>query len=245
MRNSKINILNIDFENITKNELLLRLRDYISERKKTFVVTANPEIVMYANQDNKYQSIINSADFVIADGIGVVIGSKVLGSPLPERIAGFDLMVELLKLGNENGWSAYFLGSKKDVIEKAVQNIHHSFPSLQIAGWHDGYFNWEASTIPEEIREKKPDLIFVALGLPRQEKWIYENIGGFENGLFMGVGGSFDVLSGTVKRAPIVWQKLNLEWLYRLLKQPSRWKRMLALPLFMVKIFREKLRTKK
>lgn len=245
METNKINILNIPFENITKTDLICKLEKSVSAKQKTFLVTANPEIVMYANQDTTYHSIVDKADYVIADGIGVVIGSKLLGTPLPERIAGYDLLVELLKIGNEKGWSAYFLGAKKEVIEKAVENIRANYPGLEVAGWHDGYFNWESSEIQDEIRTKKPDLIFAALGFPRQEVWIAENIGKFDKGIFMGVGGSFDVLAGTVKRAPEIWQKMNLEWFYRLIKQPSRWKRMLALPHFMVKVTNEKFRSRK
>lgn len=239
MASNNINILKLSFDNITKNELLKKLEKSVKEQQKTFVVTANPEIVMYANQESEYHSIVQSADYVIADGIGVIIGSKILGTPLPERIAGYDLLVELLKTGSEKGWSAYFLGAKKEVIDKAVENIKSAYPGLHVTGWHDGYFK-ESSEITNEIRAKQPDLIFAALGFPRQEKWIFEHIREFEKGIFMGVGGSFDVLAGTVKRAPVIWQKMNLEWLYRLIKQPSRWKRMLALPLFMLKIINEK-----
>lgn len=245
MGNKKISIFNIGFENITKRALLDILQERISARQKTFLVTANPEIVMHANRDPEYNSIIKEADYVVADGIGVVMASRLLGTPLPERIAGYDLLVELLKRGNEKGWSAYFLGAKKEVIDQAVENIRTAYPNLHIAGWHDGYFNWETSTIPNEIKEKKPDLIFTALGFPRQESWISEHLDQFDHGLFMGVGGSFDVLAGTVKRAPVAWQKMNLEWLYRLIKQPSRWKRMLVLPQFMIKILTIKFGSRK
>lgn len=245
MEKNKINILNISFENIIKTDLLRKIEKHISDQQKTFLVTANPEIVMLANQDSEYQSIVKKADYVIADGIGVVIGSKLLGTPLPERIAGYDLLVELLKMGNEKGWSVYFLGAKQEVIQKAVENIQGSYPGLHVAGWHDGYFNWDSSEIPDEIKRKKPDLIFAALGFPRQEFWIAEHMKEFDKGIFMGVGGSFDVIAGTVKRAPVIWQKMNLEWLYRLIKQPSRWRRMLALPHFMLKVINEKIRSRK
>ncbi len=195
--------------------------------------------------DAAYSSIVRTADYVIADGIGVIIASKLLGCPLPERIAGYDLLVELLKSGNEKGRSIYLLGAKKEVIERAVENVKVNYPHLKVAGWHDGYFNWESTEIMDEIKLKKPDLIFVALGFPKQEIWISKNIGSVDKGIFMGVGGSFDVLAGAVKRAPIMWQKINLEWLYRLIKQPSRWKRMLVLPQFMIKIIKEKFSSRK
>ncbi|MGG5255338.1 WecB/TagA/CpsF family glycosyltransferase [Neobacillus sp. SM06] len=242
MHKNKVKILNVNFDNLKRKEILNSLEKKIITGKKTFVVTANPEIVMYAEKDPTYLSIVNNADYVIADGIGVVVGSKLINNPLPERIAGYDLMCDLLAKGNEQGWSAFFLGTKKETIEKAINNIKTNYPQLEIVGWHDGYFNWEKSDIKEEILSKKPDLIFVALGFPKQEKWISQNIQAFDKGFFMGVGGSFDVIAGEVKRAPLIWQKLNLEWLYRLIKQPSRWKRMLVLPLFLIEVLKTKVR---
>jgi N-acetylglucosaminyldiphosphoundecaprenol N-acetyl-beta-D-mannosaminyltransferase len=235
-----IRVLNVNFAKLTKSELLTKLEKRIFQEKQTFLVTANPEIVMHAYNDHSYSQIVNSSDYTIADGIGVIIGSKILGQPLPERIAGFDLMTELLKRGNTNSWGAYFLGAKNEVLEQAIQNVKRDYPQLKIVGWNDGYFDWDSSHIQQEIEDKQPDLIFVALGFPKQEMWIANNLKSFNKGLFMGVGGSFDVLAGTVKRAPIVWQKLNLEWLYRLIKQPSRWRRMLVLPQFIIKVISNK-----
>jgi N-acetylglucosaminyldiphosphoundecaprenol N-acetyl-beta-D-mannosaminyltransferase len=244
MESNKINVLNMSFNHMTKKELLAKLEERVSSNKKTFLVTANPEIVMYAEKDPEYKQIVNGAEYVIADGIGVIIGSKIIGQPLPERIPGFELMQDLLKKGNEKQWSVYFLGAKNEVVKKAVAKVQKQYPNLYIAGYHDGYFNSNSTHIQDEIRKTKPDLIFVALGFPRQEKFIAENLAGFEKGLFIGVGGSFDVLAGAVKRAPEIWQKLNLEWFYRLVKQPSRWRRMLALPLFIVRMLSERLKGK-
>jgi N-acetylglucosaminyldiphosphoundecaprenol N-acetyl-beta-D-mannosaminyltransferase len=241
MENKRIKILNMKFENITREELLASLEGDVTNNKKTFLVTANPEIVMHANNDPNYLSVVNKANYVIPDGIGVIIASKIIKEPLPERIPGFEVMGELLKMGNEKRWSAYFLGAKKEVIEKAVQNIKETYPKLKIAGWHDGYFDRNSTHITNEITLKIPDLIFVALGFPKQEMWIAENLDKFNKGLFMGVGGSFDVLAGEVKRAPELWQKMNLEWFYRLIKQPSRWRRMLVLPQFILKVMSGKI----
>jgi N-acetylglucosaminyldiphosphoundecaprenol N-acetyl-beta-D-mannosaminyltransferase len=240
MKREKIKILDVNFDKITMGELLNDLEVRISNNQKTFVITANPEIVMHAHNAPSYMSIVNQSDYTIADGIGVILGSNILGKPLPERIAGFDLMQNLLKKGNEKQWSAYFLGAKKEVIQQAVKNVETQYPNLKISGWNDGYFNWETSKIEVEIAEKKPDLIFVALGFPKQEKWIERNFHTFNKGLFMGVGGSFDVLAGHVKRSPLIWQKMHLEWLYRLIQQPSRWNRMLVLPLFVIKVLNER-----
>lgn len=240
MNETKIDVLNVLFDSVTKENILNILAKRIEENKKTFLVTANPEIVMQAKSNPDYLQDIQKADYVIADGIGIIIGSKIIGQPLPERIPGYELMHALLKKGNDSNWSAYFLGAKKEVVELALENIRKLYPNLKIAGYHDGFFDWNSNVIQEEIKSAKPDLVFVALGLPRQENFIAKNLPQFDKGLFIGVGGSFDVLAGTVKRAPVFWQKLNIEWLYRLLKQPSRWRRQLALPLFVIDMVKER-----
>jgi N-acetylglucosaminyldiphosphoundecaprenol N-acetyl-beta-D-mannosaminyltransferase len=129
----------------------------------------------------------------------------------------------------------YFLGANPDVIEKAADHAKEAYPGLKIAGYHHGYFEEEEESVLAEIRETKPDIIFVGLGVPKQEEWIHENRESIPKGLFIGVGGSFDVLAGEVKRAPAAWQKLNIEWLYRLIQRPSRWKRMTVLPIFLIR----------
>ncbi len=244
MTRKKINVLGMEFDYYNAYDLMKALRGKINRGKKTFLVTANPEIVMYARKDEEYREILKDADYVIADGTGVILGSKMLGTPLPERVAGYDLMCSLLEAGSREGWSAYFLGAKKEVVEKAVDTVHVKYKGLKVAGYHDGYFK-NSDAIVAEIKAAKPDLIFVAVGFPRQEKWIYEHMGEFEKGLFIGVGGSFDVLAGTVKRAPELWQRVHAEWLYRLLQEPKRWKRMLVLPQFVVEVAKARVLRKK
>lgn len=236
----KVSILGIPFINITLDKMVAKLDQHINEQKKTFVVTANPEIALAAYEDEQYMNMIKKADYITADGIGVVKAASMLGTPLPERVTGFDMFVSLLKLANENKYKIYLLGAQDQVLQKAIANINEQFPGAEIVGSHHGFFDWEDDAIEKEIQEKKPDLVFVALGFPRQEKWISERLHLFEKGIFMGIGGSFDVISGEVKRAPEIWQKLNLEWFYRFVKQPTRFKRMLALPKFAVKILKEK-----
>ena len=236
----KVEILNFFFNSLKKNELLKQLYKKINNKEKTFLVTANPEIVMYANKDAGYKDIIQGADYLIADGYGIILASKLLGKPLPERIPGFEIMTALLEEGNRQGWSVYFFGAKEEVVSKAVTTVKERYENLTIAGYHNGYFDWNDTYVQEEIKATEPDLIFVALGFPKQEQWISSNINHFNKGIFIGLGGSFDVLAGAVKRAPLIWQKLNLEWLYRLIKQPSRWRRMLALPHFILKVMKVK-----
>ena len=236
----KVEILNFFFNSLKKSELLKQLYKKINNKEKTFLVTANPEIVMYANKDAGYKDIIQEADYLIADGYGIILASKLLGKPLPERIPGFEIMTALLEEGNRQGWSVYFFGAKEEVVSKAVTTVKERYENLTIAGYHNGYFDWNDTYVQEEIKATEPDLIFVALGFPKQEQWISSNINYFNKGIFIGLGGSFDVLAGAVKRAPLIWQKLNLEWLYRLIKQPSRWRRMLALPHFILKVMKVK-----
>lgn len=239
-KHQKVNILNMHFDSLSKEDLVNHLCERIDSSAKTFVVTANPEIVMHGNHDLDYLHIVNHADFVIADGFGVILGSKIIGNEIPERIAGFDLMTKLLEKANEESWSVYFLGAKEEVIDKAVRNIKVKFPKLMIAGWQNGYVNVHAEEFKQDVASKKPDLIFVGLGFPSQENWVSQSLPYFEKGLFMGVGGSYDVWAGEVKRAPLFWQKLNIEWLYRLIQQPKRWKRMTVLPVFVLKMIKER-----
>lgn len=240
MELEKVDILGIPFVNTTKTGFVEKLDNHLTRQDKVFVVTANPEIVMKAIEEDSYKKVIDQATYITADGIGVVKAAQLLNYPLPERVTGYDTMMELLELAERKQYSIYLLGGQEETLQKAVTNIHTNFPNINIVGHHNGYFDWNQTHIQEEIKATNPDLVFVALGVPRQENWIAENLPHFQKGVFMGVGGSFDVIAGTVERAPVAWQKANLEWLYRLLKQPSRWKRMLALPRFGLKILKVK-----
>jgi N-acetylglucosaminyldiphosphoundecaprenol N-acetyl-beta-D-mannosaminyltransferase len=240
----KIDVLGVPFLYTKLDQFVKTLCEHADKGEKKFVVTANPEIVMLARENKEFNELVQKADYVTADGIGVVKGAAMLGTPLPERVPGYDTLLGLLREANETKRSIYMLGAQEEVIEKAVARIRHDYPNVQIAGYHHGFFDWEDDTIPNQIRETKPDFIFVALGAPRQEKWIQQHFYTMEKGVFMGVGGSFDALAGTMKRAPEIWQKLHLEWFYRLLKQPSRWRRMLALPHFVLEVRKEKRRRK-
>ena len=212
----------------------------MEREEKVFVVTANPEIAMKAIEDKEYRAVIDQATYITADGIGVVKAAGLLGTPLTERVTGYDSMMALLPIAEKKQYRIYLLGGQQETLDLAIANIKRDYPNINIVGQHNGFFDWEKNDIQQEILDKKTDLVFVALGVPRQENWIAQNLPSFEKGVFIGVGGSFDVIAGTVKRAPVFWQKVNLEWLYRLLKQPSRWKRMLALPRFGMKVLKVK-----
>ncbi|MCZ8523274.1 MULTISPECIES: WecB/TagA/CpsF family glycosyltransferase [Paenibacillus] len=200
------------------------------------IITCNPEIVMASGQDEELRAILQGAGLVTADGIGIVLASRWLGDPLPERVTGFDILMGLLEEGNRKGYSFYLFGADPATNDKAAEVISGRYPGLRIAGRKHGYYKPEEEAgILADIAAAKPDILVVALGAPRAERWIYRNRAKLPVRAAMGVGGSLDVIAGKVKRAPVVWQKLNLEWLYRLLSEPSRWRRQLVLPKFAVR----------
>lgn len=237
MENQFVQILDIPFLNKTKNDVVNDVfHQYLKEGKKAFIVTANPEIVMQAHKDRDFLYTLSKADFIVPDGIGVVFASKMKRKPLKERVPGFELMEEFLALSNLHHLKVYIVGAKNEILESAVNNIRAKYPDLNLAGYHHGYFADDDDTVSEEIQRVKPDLVLVALGCPRQENWIKQNMPKVEKGVFIGVGGSIDILAGHLKRAPVFWQKVHLEWFYRLLQQPSRWKRMLVIPKFLIRV---------
>lgn len=216
-------IMGIPFNNMTKQTFIKKeLTPRLQREEKTFVVTANPEIVMKTKQNRAYKEVVQSADYVCPDGIGIIYAAKMMRQPLTERIPGIEVVDELLHLAEENGYSCYFLGAEESVNHTAVARIKESFPKLKVAGNHHGFFDSKDPSIAEEVAGTNPDIIFVAIGAPNQEFWISTYKDMFKKGLFMGVGGSFDVYAGAVNRAPKFWMKLNLEWLYRIVMQPSR-----------------------
>ncbi|MCI2171107.1 WecB/TagA/CpsF family glycosyltransferase [Schleiferilactobacillus perolens] len=235
----RVNVLGMAFDNHTMAEFMTILGKRMRQEQGTFIVTANPEIVMYAREHPEYQRLVDEADFVTADGIGVVKGAQILGTPIKERVTGFDLMVNLLQLAAQQGYRVYLIGAKPGIADAAAKKAAQEFPGLQIVGTHDGYFELGDTQVDQAIIAAKPDMVFAAMGYPRQEQFIAALRNHLPDALFMGVGGSFDVLSGTVKRAPVFMQKAHLEWFYRLLKEPTRFKRMLILPKFLRVVHQE------
>ena len=234
-----VDILNIPFSVMGMDETVRCCENFIRSGRSHQIITANPEIVMMAQQDSKLMQILHNADIVTCDGTGIVWATKFTDFSAKERVAGFDLTLRLLSLCQDKGFSVYFVGAKPEIMESAVAKITERWPQLEIKGYHHGYFRvGDEQRICQDIIDKKPSVLFVALGAPRQEYWIAEHLSELGVSLAIGVGGSFDVLSGKVKRAPVMWQKLHLEWLYRLLLQPSRWRRMLALPKFVYYVLR-------
>jgi len=210
----------------------------IEARRPTQVITGNPIMVMAALERPDYYRVMEQADLIVPDGAGLVWASRVAGDPAPERVAGFDLMHELLREGERRRWSAYLLGARQDVVEEVARRLAERYPLVRIAGFRNGYFGPEEDAgVVAAVREAAPDLLFVARdALTTQEPWIARHRHELGVPLMMGVGGSFDVIAGRTKRAPVAFQKLGMEWLYRLLRQPSRAGRMAALPRFALKV---------
>lgn len=212
----------------------------IQSRQVHQVITANPIMIMAALENPAYMQVMQNAELLVPDGTGVVWASEKAGKPVPERVAGFDLLHELLRVGESYKWRVYLLGSTKEVIEATSSRLKELYPGVVICGLRDGFFGPnEDQEVIAHIREAAPDLLFVARGADTQEPWISRYKQELDVPVMMGVGGSFDVISGKSKRAPKMMQKLRMEWLYRLMKEPSRYKRMLALPKFAMKVLRE------
>ncbi|MEW9502280.1 WecB/TagA/CpsF family glycosyltransferase [Jeotgalibacillus marinus] len=235
-----IPILEIPFIKTTRKQFVEMLQSHIDKQEKSFVVTANPEIVMHAHQSDEYKKCLHKANYITADGIGIVKAAKIIGNPLPERVCGYDIMIDLFHVSNKKNYSIYLLGASQRVLQDTVEVVKKKYPGINVAGHQNGFFDWKDPSVVQNIKKTQPDLVFVALGFPRQEQWISNHLDHFDKGIFIGVGGSFDVFSGNVNRAPEIWRKLNVEWFYRLVKQPSRWRRMLVLPKFAMVILSRK-----
>jgi len=193
--------------------------------KKMFIVTSNPETFMIANQEKDFKTLLLNKDTtIVADGIGIVKSARMLGYKMAERVPGIDISINLLKYGNQLKKDLYLFGSTDEVITKMKSVLDTKYSNIKLVGSSNGYVN-DKDKVFEEIISLKPDIILVALGIPEQEKLIYKHLSKFEKGIFIGVGGSLDVISGYKKRAPKILIKLNLEWLYRILKEPKRIKR--------------------
>lgn len=197
----------------------------LKENKKTFIVTANPETFMMSEKDTEMRDLLLDKDTILVpDGIGIVKAARMINYDIKERIAGIDIANKLLELGNKQKKSIYLFGAKQEVIDSMKEVLKNNYPNLKLSGTANGYEK-DKDKVFEKIAKAKPDIVLVALGIPLQEKLIYKHLNKFDKGIFVGVGGSFDVISGHKKRAPKLFIKLNLEWLYRILKEPKRIKR--------------------
>ena len=235
----RIDVLGVGFDNLTMAEAVEAGVRLLQEEGCHYVVTPNPEIVEVCRENPAAMAAVNGADLVLPDGIGVVKGAAMLGTPLKEKTPGIEFAAGLMARMAKEGQSLYLLGARPGVADKAAERLKGQYPGLRIAGTHDGYFK-EDAPVAEAIRASEADCVFVCLGAPKQELWMAK--WGKETGarLLCGLGGSLDVFAGVVERAPKFWSDHGLEWFYRLCKEPRRIGRMMKLPLFLLHVRKEK-----
>ena len=237
---SEIKILGVKVNNISLEETYLRTKELIETSNKScqMIFAPNTEFIMCAQKDKEFFEILNMSKLSTPDSIGIEMAAKRLGKPLKERIQGQKYFRKIVEEGEKLGWSFYILGGKEDTPNKAVENLKKIYPKLNVVGLHEGYFENEEdeNKVIEEINSLQPNILIVAMGAPKQEKWIYANKDRLKVDVACGQGGTLDYEAGNVKRAPEIFQKIGLEWLWRLIKQPSRIVRMLVLPVFLFKV---------
>ncbi|MBB3909113.1 WecB/TagA/CpsF family glycosyltransferase [Anoxybacteroides rupiense] len=234
----KEKFLGIDVCTDTYDQLAAKLLDDINHNRKSFIVAINPEKIMKAQEDMELRDLLNKATYQIPDGIGVILASMMKGGKIRSRVTGIDMMMRLCKEAALHGKKVFLYGAKPGVADEAKKKLEERFPGIQIVGTMHGYEKDE-NVIVNAINASNPDILFVALGSPAQEYWIVKHMDSLAPKVYQGVGGSFDVVSGRLKRAPLLFQKLGMEWFYRLVKEPWRWKRQLVLPKFLIKAIRE------
>ncbi len=235
----RVDILGVLVDRVDLAGAADRVRRFVEEgraggRRGRLVVTPNPEMIEAARHDAGLARLVNQADLAVADGTGVVMASRLLGDPLTGRVAGFDLLLEVFRLADAGGWRVFLLGTYPETVAEAARRVAADHPGLELVGFQDGYFTPDdVPALIERIRAARPDLLVAALGSPKQERWLTEHLPATGAAVGIGVGGSLDVLAGRARRAPAVFQRLHLEWLYRLAREPRRARRILgALPRF-------------
>lgn len=238
---SKVNIRGVEFDNVTMDEAITICEGFVRDSKQGIVFTPNAEIVQMTVENEEFRTLVNSAELIIPDGAGVVLASKILKKRLKGKVAGVELAENLVKRSGESGVKFFFYGSSPDagngksVAETAREKLLEKYPDAKIVGTSDGYVKEDGmDALIEKINASGADALFVCLGVPKQEKWICANRARLNPKIIIGLGGSLDVFAGTVKRAPKFFVKCNLEWFYRLIKQPKRIGRMMSIPKFLI-----------
>ncbi len=244
----KKEILGVKFDDLNKQQVLEKVENFLYGAKKHYLVTPNPEFLVAAQRDEEFKQILNEADVAIPDGIGVIIASVLLGRGIKNRITGTDLVSQLTKLASEKNYSIFLLGGKDGAAKRTESKLIQKYPNILIVGNFEGEADktGDSETTKAITQANKSgeliDFLFVAFGQVKQEKWIKRNLGRIPVKVAVGVGGAFDYLSGRKPRAPIWVQKAGLEWLFRLLVEPWRFKRQLALPFFVYLVLKERLK---
>ena len=228
-----IDILGCRLDLLDQDEATEAILRYAREGDVAQVVTLGTEMVVYAQHDDAFRAVVNASALSLCDTVGVLAVARRRGAALRERVTGVDLMEKLCQRAAKEGLPVYLFGGAEGVAADAAAILECSFPGLIVAGTRNGFFTSEEEpAIVEGIRSSGARIIFVGLGSPRQEMWLARNLRATGCGAGIGIGGSFDVISGRVKRAPMIWRELHLEWLYRLIREPRRVRRQLALPYF-------------
>ena len=235
----RIDVLGVGFDNVTMAEAVEQGMALLHSEGSHYVVTPNPEIVEACRENGAARAAVNGADLVLPDGIGIIKGAAMLGTPLKEKTPGIEFAAHMMERMAGEGMSLYLLGAKPGIAEQAAEKLSAQYPGLKIAGTHDGYFK-EDGPVVEDIRQSGADCVFVCLGAPKQEFWMAKNGPATGARLLCGLGGSLDVFAGTVERDPKFFCDHGLEWFYRLCKEPKRIGRMMKLPLFLVHVKQEK-----
>jgi N-acetylglucosaminyldiphosphoundecaprenol N-acetyl-beta-D-mannosaminyltransferase len=231
----KIDIHGVMIDNVTMEEALDKVLSMLEGQTPQKIFTPNSEIIMQATRDPELRDILNSAELIVPDGAGVILASRIMKNELKEKVSGIDLVRQIFANTKKRPASFFILGGKPGVAEKASVNIVYDYPKAKIKGYRNGYF--DESEVPEiikQINESRAEILLVGLGAPKQEKWIHRYANELNCKILMGIGGSIDVFAGTAKLAPEFMRRAGLEWLYRLIKEPKRAKRMLDLPRFIL-----------
>lgn len=243
----RIDVLGVAFDDVTVSQAVSHAYDMIlrrDEEEKTYVVTPNPEIVWLTRHNDTLREAINGAGLTLPDGIGIILGARILGTPIRGgRVPGIDFISAMFERMSESGGSAFLLGAKPGIAEEAGKRLVEKYPGLIVAGTADGYFTDDEEVV-NKINAVSPDLLLVCMGAPAQELWMASNIDRINVKLCAGLGGALDVFAGKAKRAPVIFRKIGLEWLYRIIREPRRIKRSLKLPLFVFAVIWKRIRGK-
>lgn len=242
---NKLSIMGVRIDNKSMNEVMDAVKKKLADNKQYVIYTPNTEFVMMCQKDDEFLELINRSDINIPDGVGLIYASKIKKHPLKEKVAGYDLSVNLLKLADEQGLKLFVVGGKPGVAEEAMKNVREKYPDIKISGTQHGYFKGthlgkngheEELKVLEDINKAEPHILFVGFGAKKQEQWIEYNKDKINAKIIIGNGGTLDGLAGNVRRAPEIFIRLGLEWFYRLIQEPKRIKRQILLPIFMFKV---------
>ena len=238
---NSVDLLGMRVDRVSMNQALELIEKFIAEKVPRHIVTADASMVVTAKQDTEFGGIVQDSDLVTPDGAGILWATKRLKRPVTSKVSGVDLSAKCCELSAQKGWRIFFFGAAPGVAQTAAEKMTARFPGSQIVGWRDGFFTLEQEAdVVAEIKAARPDILLVALGIPKQEKFIFRNKAALGVPVCIGVGGTLDVFSGTVKRAPVWMQNVGLEWLYRVASNPKKLSKVALLPRFALMTLREK-----